>query len=143
MTGGTHKSDHPDLLGPIRERLERCGVPWVIENVPGAPMRSDIMLCGSMFGLTLRRHRNFETSWRAVVTTRPCDHSGRIVGVYGGMHGETGAWAGWKLKQMLPGNIKSWSKAMGIDWMTARELTQAIPPAYTKFVGKHLMSGLT
>ena len=103
-------------------------------NVPGAPMRADVVLCGSMFGLQVRRHRWFELSWEVPMMTPSCDHSRPIVGVYGHPHGDAGAWRG-----MLPGSLESWSEALGIDWMTAPELADAIPPAYTQFVGETLM----
>lgn len=135
--GLSDKAKHPDLIGPVRELLEQTGLPWVIENVPGAPMRADIVLCGSMFGLDVRRHRWFETSWGASVLTPPCDHSRPVTGVYGNAHGKAGAWPG-----MLPSDLKTWSRAMGIDWMTAREITDAIPPAYTEYVGAQLMPQL-
>lgn len=126
------------MLAASREYLERLGVPWIIENVPGAPMRADYQLCGSQFGLPIRRHRWFETSWHAFSLMPPCDHSGPIVGVYGHPHGKSGAWPG-----MLSGNLETWSEAMGIDWMTADELRQAIPPAYTDLVGSALLERIT
>lgn len=125
------------MLKAARDLITRSGVPWVIENVPGAPMRPDYQLCGSQFGLPIRRHRWFETSWRAFSLMPPCDHSGPIVGVYGHPHGEAGAWPG-----MLPGTIESWSAAMGIDWMIADEMRQAIPPAYTEFIGGQILDAL-
>lgn len=136
MTGGTHRKDHPDLVGPVREKLLAIGLPWVIENVPGAPLRRDLLLCGSMFGLPLRRHRIFE---RSVGRSEqpPCRHNGKIVGVYGNPHGARGAWP-----SMRPSTPETWSEALGIDWMTPKELSQAIPPAYTEFIGKQLIAQL-
>jgi DNA (cytosine-5)-methyltransferase 1 len=125
------------MLAESRRGLEASGLPWVIENVPGAPMRADYQLCGSQFGLPVRRHRWFETSWHGFSLMPPCDHSRPVVGVYGHAHGQTGAWPG-----MLPGTLESWSAAMGIDWMTADELGQAIPPAYTVLIGRELHSHL-
>lgn len=131
MTGGTHRKDHPDLIGQVRYWLMRTKQPWVIENVPGAPLRKDLLLCGSMFGLPLRRHRIFEF-WQAEIGAKmPCHHNGKIVGVYGNPHGKRGAWP-----TMEPGSRETWSKAMEIDWMTSRELSQAIPPAYTEWIGR-------
>ncbi len=137
---GGLQNDHGTgwMLAEARRRLtEDYGGPWVIENVPGAPMRADYQLCGSQFGLPVRRHRWFETSWHGFSLMPPCDHSKPIVGVYGHPHGEAGAWPG-----MLPGSLESWSAAMGIDWMTAPELSQALPPAYTEFVGRALLEHL-
>ena len=132
--GLSDKAKHPDLIGRVREFLEYTALPYVIENVPGAPMRPDIVLCGSQFGLEVRRHRWFETSWGASPLTPPCDHLRPVTGVYGNAHGKAGAWPG-----MLPSDLGTWSKAMGIFWMTAREITDAIPPSYTEFVGLELM----
>lgn len=129
-SGNVDRDKHPDLLGPIRERLQASDVMWVIENVPGAPMRADLVLCGSMFGLQVRRHRWFECSWPIPPWTPSCDHSKPITGVYGHPHGSKGA-----AKGMLPSDLETWSTAMGIDWMTAPELANAIPPKYTELVG--------
>ena len=106
----------------------------MIENVPGAPMRPDAVLCGSHFGLDVRRHRWFEFSWAEWMLTHACDHSRPITGVYGHPHGVSGAAPG-----MLPGDHETWSRAMGIDWMTSAELADAIPPAYTEFIGHELV----
>jgi hypothetical protein len=135
IRGGLQGRDHPDLLPKVRLLLNRTGLPWVIENVPGAPMRPDALLCGSMFGLPVRRHRWFETSPRINPWTLGCNHSGPIHGVYGGLHGKAGAWPG-----MLPDSIESRQRALGIDWMPgAHELSQAIPPAYTEWIGAQLL----
>lgn len=135
IRGGLATGDHPDLLPPTRELLEQTGLPWVIENVPGAPMHPDLLLCGSMFDIGVRRHRWFEFSWgETMMAPAACDHSRPITGVYGNPHGRSGAWPG-----MLPSNRETWSKGMGIDWMTLAELKDAIPPAYTEYVGGHLM----
>jgi DNA (cytosine-5)-methyltransferase 1 len=136
-SGNVDRGKHPDLLGPTRELLEATGLPWVIENVPGAPMRTDAVLCGSQFGLEIRRHRWFEFSWAEPLLTLACDHSQPITGVYGHPHGKGGAATG-----MLPSDHETWSRAMGIDWMTAPELSSAIPPAYTELIGAQLLAHL-
>lgn len=128
-SGLVDKTRSVDLVGPTRERLEEGGVPWILENVPGSPIRCDVMLCGSMFGLGVRRHRWFELGFPPPVLTLTCNHSRPAVGVYGHPHGERGAWPG-----MLPGTRESWSEAMGIDWMSSKELAQAIPPAYAEYL---------
>lgn len=131
--------EYADLLTPTRERLIEIGLPWVIENVPGAPMRKDIVLCGEMFELDVQRHRWFElSSGPPGVLLSPCVHATRPVGVYG--HGQFY----WE------GNEKKWrnvtrdeaSAAMGIDWMSRKGLSQAIPPAYTEFIGRLLIQEL-
>jgi DNA (cytosine-5)-methyltransferase 1 len=126
---------HPDLLAPTRELLLRSGLPWIIENVPGAPMRPDLKLCGCMFGLAVQRERWFETSWRAFDLRPPCHHAARAVGVYGygGVRPSSGR---------LSGRLNRWRAAMGIDWMEVLELAQAIPPAYTEHIGRMLMDAL-
>lgn len=126
---------HADLLTPIRQTLNLLGLPWVIENVPGAPMRADYKLCGCMFGLAVQRERWFETSWHAFDLRQPCHHPAAAVGVYGygGPRGSSGR---------LSGRHARWSQAMAIDWMDARELTQAIPPAYTEYIGSQLLAAL-
>lgn len=136
-SGNVDRARHPDLLGPVRDRLARTGAIWIIENVPGAPMRADVVLCGSMFGLEVRRHRWFEISVPVPPWTLSCDHSRPIASVYGNMHGQGGAWPG-----MLPDDLPTRRRAMGIDWMTADEIKDAIPPAYTQFIGEQLLSNL-
>ncbi len=137
QSGGRVATDgrHPALLESIRELLEATGLPWVIENVPGAPMRPDAVLCGSMFGLNIRRHRWFEFSWGEPILTLGCDHSRPITGVYGHPHGANGSYSG-----MLPGDRETWAREMGIDWMTTAELAEAIPPDYTEFIGEQLLA---
>jgi DNA (cytosine-5)-methyltransferase 1 len=139
-TGGRVKDrgSRPDLVGPVREALRALGVPYVIENVPGAPLERPTVLCGSMFGLGVRRHRLFETSFPSS-SPCACDHAGQgpIVGVYGRPHGQAGAWPG-----MRPSTLATWSEAMGIGWMDADGLSQAIPPAYTEHLGRQALAFL-
>lgn len=127
--------EYPDLLGPTRELLEATGLPWVIENVPGAPMRIDFKLCGCMFGLELRRERWFETSWQGFALRPACTHFGPVPSVTG--HGTPS----WVRKQLgYNPTIAHYRAAMGIDWMNRDELSQAIPPAYTEFIGAQLLA---
>lgn len=95
-------------------------------------------LCGSSFGLQVRRHRLFECGGWSPGEPPACRHreQGPIVGVYGRPHGNAGAWPG-----MLPGNHDTWSRAMGIDWMDVDGLSQAIPPAYTQWLGERFRAG--
>jgi hypothetical protein len=116
-----NQGDHPDLLPGTRLRLEQAGVPWVIENVPGAPMRPDLILCGSQFGLAVRRHRWFETSPRLFNLVPPCHHK----------------------RDDLPfmhKNERAYADALGCPWMTAIEGRDAIPPAYTEHIGRQLLA---
>lgn len=139
QSGMVNKREAPDLVGAVRDRLESAGCRWVIENVPGAPLRRNLVLCGSMFGLGVRRHRIFEMHPWISILVPPCDHSKPITGVYGHPHGKGGAWRNGN-KPMLPSTLSVWSRSMGIDWMTARELSQSIPPAYSEFIGKQVLS---
>jgi DNA (cytosine-5)-methyltransferase 1 len=126
--------EYPDLLAQTRVLLERTGLPWVIENVPGAPMRADYKLCGCQFGLELRRVRLFETSWHGFAMLPPHYHPHVVPCVTG--HGTPS----WVRKQLgYNPTIKQYHEAMGIDWMNRDELSQAIPPAYTEFIGKQLL----
>lgn len=159
-----HPRHYPDLLTPMRALLKTLPCPWVIENVPGAPVaRGSTMLCGTMFGLAtadgqaeLRRHRYFETSFGLMLTPE-CRHGGSspltigngvgpdtrdkmscmTVGVYGDGNGRD-----YRRDSVRDGtqqfSTAERGQAMGIDWMTGNELSQAIPPAYTEFVGGHL-----
>lgn len=120
---------HEDLLTPTRERLEQWGTAWVIENVPGAPMRVDIQLCGSMFGLGVRRHRWFEAGFPMSPWVLSCNHSQRVVSPHGNPN-------------RFKGSAAQWAVAMEIDWMNGPELAQAIPPAYTEFIGPQLLEQL-
>lgn len=132
-------SDRPDLVDATRSRLIKSGLPWIIENVEGAPLDSPFLLCGSMFrlvsstGLWLRRHRLFESNRSFDVPL--CKHpEGISIGVYGN---GTNKWHRDKLGR----NVRTHEQreAMGIDWMVRKEFTQAIPPAYTEWIGKQLM----
>lgn len=141
---------HANLIEPVRRALIASCRPYVIENVPGAPLIDPVKLCGSSFGRPIRRHRLFES--RVALLTPPCAHRqmpiafqvslgdartrpdrplirSRFVGVYGNTH--------------QAGDHARWREAMGIDWMVRRELTQAIPPDYTELLGGHLIAALS
>jgi DNA (cytosine-5)-methyltransferase 1 len=128
---------YPDLLGPTRDLLKQTGLPWVIENVPGAPMRADLKLCGCQVGLELRRERWFETNWLVNPFLPPHHHPHPVPSVVG--HGTPS----WVRKQLgYNPTIADYRAAMGIDWMNRDELSQAIPPAYTEFIGAQLLHDL-
>lgn len=146
---------HPDLVEPTRAMLKASGKYWVIENVVGAPLIAPIMLCGTMFGLgvqdaDLQRHRLFEMSDPPLFVPQ-CQHGKRAtVGVYGGhvrdrrrtigVYGEGARDSRRKLdKGVDEFTVEDAREAMGIDWMTLAELCQAIPPAYTKWIGEQLI----
>jgi DNA (cytosine-5)-methyltransferase 1 len=131
------RSKYPDLIPPTRERLQTRSIPWVIENVPGAPLRPDYKLCGCMFDLPgLRRERWFETSWRGFQFRHPCHHIGPAVTVAG--HGSQG----WEYAAGTNATQAQRRAAMGIDWMNRDELRQAIPPAFTEYIGAELLDHL-
>jgi DNA (cytosine-5)-methyltransferase 1 len=125
------------MLAATRDRLLAQSLPWVIENVPGAPMRSDYKLCGCMFGLRkLKRERWFETSWHAFDLRQPCNHPEPVISVTG-----TGTPTGtWKVYGSL--RTADFGAVLGIDWMNREELSQAIPPAYTQLIGEQLLAHL-
>jgi DNA (cytosine-5)-methyltransferase 1 len=137
---------YPKLVEPLRFLLRRAGVPYVIENVEGAPLENPVILCGSHFGLStywegrgtvgLKRHRLFETNW-PLPDPGPHDHSLPAMPVYGHGGKSRGCLIGWG-----KGGAQACREVMGIDWMTRDELNEAIPPAYTQYVGAHLMQYL-
>lgn len=136
-TPHARRVNHPDLLPPTRDALNATGKTWVLENVPGAPMRPDFILCGCQVGLKLRRVRWFETSWSSFQLAITHYHTGPVVSVVG--HG-TPSWVRKKLGYNP--TIAQYRAAMGIDWMNRNELSQAIPPAYTEFIGRQLLAAL-
>lgn len=124
------QADHPELVADTRDLLETTGLPFVIENVPEAPIRPDFFLCGTMFGLPVRRHRSFETNWFDPTSVwgllPPCGHHPADMSFdHGGKPPES-----------------VYRDAMGCHWMTVAESRQAIPPAYTRFIGERLMADL-
>lgn len=140
------ETPHPKLIGLIRERLQKLGIHFVIENVTGAArhMVHPVLLCGTMFDLPLLRHRLFETSIpQSLIRPCACRHNGTVA------HGDYAAVYAMKGRGPRLGNGKregpprgqgpEWADAMGIDWMTREELTQAIPPAYTEYIGRELL----
>ena len=139
------KGEHPDLIAPVRARLLASGTPYIIENVVGAPLRDPIMLCGSMFGLGVRRHRLFESN--LFMLAPRCAH--KLQPEIHAYYGKKG-WLVWTpaganvqktgRRPLLRGSVAQAPRDMGIDWMTTwDELREAVPPAYTEFTGiQHL-----
>ncbi len=127
------------MLDATLKRLDSQSTPWIVENVVGAVMPSPIELCGASFGLgasglDLNRHRRFQCSFP--IMSPPCQHRrGKTIGVYGN---GTNKWHREKLGRCLL--IAEMREAMGIDWMTHAELSQAIPPAYTEYIGYQLLA---
>lgn len=140
------KKDHPRLIEPVRRRLLAAGVPYVIENVPGAPLVNPVTLCGRTFGLNVKRHRLFEATFQLHPEPCPKGHPGDWLIVFGwsALRRSKGAGTGPKKDR---GKTKGHSvphaeacAAMGIDWMNRRELSESIPPAYSEFIGRAAMS---
>jgi DNA (cytosine-5)-methyltransferase 1 len=137
-TRAIHGKQYPDLLSPIKSRfLFHVDFAYVIENVVGAPLDAPILLCGEMFGLRVIRHRLFET--RPWIASR--EHPAHRGGTNSHRGYSTGAYyvtvAGHNYRR------EEGAAAMGIDWpMTRDELSEAIPPAYTEYIGKQLMAAL-
>jgi len=129
-------TDKVDLIPQTRQALIESGKPYVIENVPGAPLVDPVQFCGSSFGLKVRRHRLFESSIKIVGSI--CDHKtqGKPVGIYGSMRDEIPQ-GGHTAK-----SIEEARDVMGINWMIWGELVEAIPPRYTYEIGKQLLSVL-
>jgi len=134
------RDTHPNLVPGTRARLRAAGVPYAIENVMGAPLENAIMLCGTMFpmGLKVYRHRLFECN--PPVYFPPTSHNPHVYRPT--PVGRAVADHGWMTVAGHFSGAEAAGRAMGIDWMTRAELAQAIPPAYTYFIGKHLMASL-
>lgn len=127
---------YPDLIAKTREVLQSLPVHWVIENVPGSPLINPVELCGSMFGLRTYRHRLFEASFPIVAPEHPLHvapqakmgrppKDGQFIHVVGNFSGMEYA-----------------RKAIGIDWMVRGEMSQAVPPSFTEFIGKQMIDSI-
>lgn len=128
--------NYPNEIPDIRKKLEKSGKPYIIENVKKAPLINPVKLCGSMFGLKTARHRLFESN--LFFMTPPHDRCPAH-----GKHGRQGYCDGEYI--FITGGAAGNSRAkriMGIDWMTGKELSQAIPPIYTEFLGRQILEQL-
>jgi DNA (cytosine-5)-methyltransferase 1 len=128
------------LLDATRQNLLAIGRPWVIENV-GHGIRRDYVICGCQVGVDVRRVRFFETSWHGHAMMPGHNHTGPVLSVVGS---GTPSWVVAKWNELYGRNpsIEDYRRAMGIDWMNRKELSQAIPPAYTEFIGQQLLQHL-
>lgn len=140
LTSGTNQGlQYVNLIPATRMMLEQFDVPTVIENVEGSDVRRDLTLCGEMFGLAVIRHRYFELGHWSMEPPEHIPHRGRVRGwrhgklydgPYYGVHGKGGG----------KGTVVEWQAAMGIKWTPKRKsLAEAIPPAYTRFIGQALI----
>ena len=137
-----NRGTHPDLIAGARALLKATGLPYIIENVPRAPLENPIQLCGSAFGLPIQRHRLFETNFP--IMSPGCAHGAyerkyppawnrttplRVLSISGGWTSAV--------------DMEEHKAAMGVDWeITSHELSEAIPPAYTQFIGERLLEYL-
>lgn len=136
--GGVADS-HPQLIPAMRERMLAAGVPYVLENVPGARklMRSPVTLSGGAFGLKVERPRLFECSF--AVTAPPFVKVAEPIGVYGARHDGRRLWTRKDgTVQRCARSLQEGRDAMGISWMEWRELAESIPPAYTAHIARQL-----
>ena len=132
---------YPDLIDKTRKLLLETRKPFVIENVPQAPIRKDLMLCGEMFGLRVIRHRHFEIEGFELRQPEHQKHKPPIK-IEGRKKKKS-----WYMQvaghggQSYSFKLKDWQKAMGIDWITNRKmLAEAVPPAYAEYIGSQFLS---
>lgn len=145
ITPWQYRNGWKDWITPTREALIATGKPWVIENVEGAPLRRDITLCGTQFGLPLYRHRIFEVSWLNIEQPEPCVHDrptwypwdkrrasyateyepGFIIPV----HGDNNA----------PAHFQYMAMGIDPDSMTRKQMIKAIPPKFAEFIGAQMI----
>jgi len=137
ITKISSKREHPDLLQPTIDALDAIGKPYIVENVADAPMLNYFMLCGTMFGLKVFRHRLFVTEPMIFMSPMSCNHYDRSSN--GGRNGDHHPESQFITVTGSVSPISKAKKAMGIDWMNRHELVQAIPPAYTEWIGKQML----
>ena len=140
LTPEASKGNHEKLIPAVRELCQKTGKPYCIENVAGArrELETPVMLCGSMFGLRTQRHRFFEVNFPLEAPAK-CDHSEIPLLV------TTASKASRELRfklGMKPKSVENAPLAYGIDWLTFSELKEAIPPAYTQFIGMRMKEHL-
>ena len=150
MVGALRWRTTPNLVTPMYERLGASSLPWVIENVVGAPMADAMQLCGSMFDLPTIRHRWFASS-HLLFAPCHCHHADYLVEVIGGKVRGIGAYrnpvsfitpAGYTQRREAALTKADAQRALGIDWMTIPEMCESIPPAYTEWIGLQLLAAL-
>lgn len=142
MNGGK-RDEAPDLYTPMLPVLQATGLPFVIENVPGSPLKKSLILCGTQFNLQnaagtkeMRRHRIFETNWRIRGPAASCNH--RLPTIWAAGHNPNRAY----VDMYGPCTIQERKEAHGIEWMNRDELAESIPPAFTRFIGEQLLKYL-
>lgn len=154
VTKHTHDNEHPMLVEPVRALLVATGLPYVIENVVGAPLLDPLLLCGSEFDLTaydpaidetvrLERHRLFESNV-FLLGNGGCRHDRRVqvAGVYGGGSSDRRHAKEVRRGGYTPAKEVRAALLGGVDWMTLWGQAQSIPPAYTEHLGRQLLDHL-
>lgn len=138
-------SRHPDLVSHTRSMLEAWEVPFVIENVPAAPLRNPLYLYGSQFDLKTQRKRGFESNVLLMEPGRPYRRMQTPSAGNGlGPNGEISVCGSGGVRGLTTDEIiKHWQSAMGIDWTGVRqEIAEAIPPAYSEFIGRQIIEAI-
>lgn len=132
------RDNHPDLIGPVRGALQAWGGPYLIENVPGAPLLSPVLICGWAMGLKhIRRHRLFETNMALMSPGCLCPF-GDAVSVFGNS-GEDRRKSVGEVRKHVP--LAEVRQLMGVPWMSNRgDVSDAIPPAYTEYLGEQMLA---
>lgn len=145
-------ASHVDLVAPTRDVLEQSGKPYIIENVPGAPLRNPLILCGSMFGRDIRRHRLFESNIPLVAPSE-CRHAEQAATSPG--YKVSRYHSGQPKTYLSPvvsvygrgnayglGETQLWRDIMAMPWASKDGLREAIPPYYTAFLGAQLLAAI-
>ncbi len=144
VTASLSNGNHPQLIEDTREAIQKIGKSYVIENVVGAPLINPLMLCGTMFGLQVIRHRLFEINPPIYFPPFSCNHDGTVSGNRALRDGKrvTPCLNDFDFITVVGHDfiLSDARIAMDIDWMGQKEISQAIPPAYTEFIGKQLIS---
>jgi DNA (cytosine-5)-methyltransferase 1 len=138
-----HANEYPELVGLVQMRLGFLGADYVIENVVGAPLVNPVKLCGSSFDLGVRRHRLFESNVPFMAPSCAHEWQPHPIDVTGGGPSTKPRTDGKGGRSRKPRDLKQAGEVMGIDWMSRDELNEAIPPAYTEFVGSQLIEHLS
>jgi DNA (cytosine-5)-methyltransferase 1 len=143
LSGLWQDREYPDDISVLRELLIATGKPYVIENVVGAPLKDYVMLCGSMFGLRVYRHRLFECNPPITFAPRSCNHWGKASGNKAVKNEKrtTPNLTDFDILTITGHDfiLEDAKIAMGIDWMQQSEISQAVPPAYTEWIGKQMI----
>lgn len=137
--------DWPRLIEPVRDMLIRSGLPYVLENVDGAPLLKPVVLCGTMFPeLRVLRHRLFEANFEIVPPPHKKHPKVHTFDRRKSHFGKTNEWRDF-VQVTGGGNctLAAAREAMGISWMTKNEINESIPPAYTRLIGRQLLCHLS